>query len=256
MMRKLFFAVVAVAALTFASCGNKSNANAEAVDSTTVDTTALAPETMTTFKALSAQLISALDEGSADAVTQALANFEAMYKTLANTGNLEDLKGYGVLVKNLIAENADKIKSVANGNATIASLVSSIEALPTSAGVTLEDAKSAVSEQAVGLANESLQKGASAEATAEAATEALKNASAAAKESMEDAAANAKSAAKAAADQVASDAEKTANEAKEGINNAVKDVEKSVNKTTKEAKQKTGEAIDKASNAVKGKLGL
>lgn len=249
MMKKLFFAIVAVAAITFTSCGNKTNANAEAADSAMVDTTALAPETMSTFNALKAQLIKALDEGNAEGVTTALANFEAAYKTLANSGELEDLKGYGMLVKNFVAEQADKIKSVASGDVTIANLVSGIEALPTSAEATLEDAKSAVSEKAISLANESLQKGAAAEATAEAAAEALKNAPAAAKEAMENTVSNAKAAAAAAANEAA-------NNAKENMDNAAKDAEKKMDDATNEAKKKTGDAIDNASNKLKGKLGL
>lgn len=242
MMKKLFLAIVAVAAITFTSCGNKSNANAEAADSARVDTTALAPETKSTFNALRAQLLKALDEGNAEEVTTALANFEAAYKTLANSGELEDLKGYGMLVKDFVAGQADKIKSVAGGDATIANLVSGIEALPTSAEVTIEDARSAVSGRVVGLANESLQKGAAVEATAEAAAKALKNAPAAAKEAVKNTVSDAKNAAEAAA--------------AEAANNAAKEAGKKMDNTTNEAKKKASDAIDNASNKVKGKLGL
>jgi hypothetical protein len=245
-MKKLFFAVAAVAALTFASCGNKSNANAEAADSlkdsTMVDAADLAPETVSTFNALSTQLTDALEEGNTEEVTQALANLEAAYKTLANSGNLEEVKGYGLRVKKLIAEHEAKIKSVADGDVTIANLISGIEALPTSAEMTLNDAKNAVSNDVVDLASEALQRGAAAEASAEAAAEALKNAPAAAKEAAKEAAENAVSEAKNAANAAANEA---ANNARENVDNAAND-----------AKQKAGAAIDDAASKVKGKLGL
>ncbi|MDD2602275.1 MAG: hypothetical protein PHX91_04945, partial [Prevotella sp.] len=60
-MKKLFFAVLAIAALTISSCGNKTKNAAEATDSlvdstAVVDTTALAPETQSMFKILSYKL--------------------------------------------------------------------------------------------------------------------------------------------------------------------------------------------------------
>lgn len=240
MMKKLFFAVVAVAALTFASCGNKSNANAEAVDNAKVDTTALASEAELIYNALRAQLVKALDEGNAAKLTTALANFEAAYKTLANSGKLEDLRTFGVRIKNLISEQADNIKKVADGDVTISSLVSDIEGLPTSSDITLEDAKSAVSEKAVGMANEGLQKGADAAATVEEAENALK----------EDFA-NAKNTAKAAADEVENSANEVAKDAEKGMNNVKGDFEKAKQGIEKAAK-KVEKDTNKTINDIKG----
>lgn len=251
-MKKVFFAVAAVAALSFASCGNKTNANAEAADSIAtemVDTTALAPETKSTFEALSAQVTKALDGNDTQSLTTALANIAAAYKTLANSGKLEELKGYGQLVKNFVNEHADKIKSVAGENATINSLISGIQALPTDANATLDAAKAAVSDKTVGLAAEALQKGAAAGATAEAAAEALKNAPTAATEAVNNAVNNAK-------EQAQQKANEAVDAAKEKAQQKVDEAAKKTNEAVNNAKDKaTNAASDAAKKAVKG-LGL
>lgn len=245
-MKKLFFAVAVVAAISFASCGNKTNANAEAADSladtTLVDTTALAPETMSTFNALSSQVTSALNGGDAKSLTTALANLVATYKTFANSGKLEELKGYGRLVKNFVNQHADKIKSIAGDNAAVTGLLNGIQALPTDASATLEAAKNAVSADAVGLASSALQKGAAAGATAEAAAEALKNAPATATEAVNKAVTDAKASVEKKATETVSNAKEKANEA----------ADKAVNN----AKEKAGAAVDDAASKIKGKLGF
>lgn len=240
-MKKLFFAVAAVAALSFASCGNKTSAPADTADTAaveTVDTTALAPETMSSFNALKGQLSKAIEGNDAKSITTALANLAATYKTLANTGKLEELKGYGQLVKNFVTEHSDKIKAVAGNNAAIAKLVEGIKALPTDANATVDAAKAAVSAETVGLASSALQKGAAAGATAEAAAAALKDAPEAAAK---------------AVDAAVNDAKEKASEA---ATKAVDNAKEKANQAVDNAKQKaTDAAANAASKAVKG-LGL
>ncbi|MGI6242457.1 MAG: hypothetical protein ACOYJK_02790 [Prevotella sp.] len=239
-MKKLLFAVVAVAALTFASCGNKSKTNAEApVDSAMLDTASLSSETKVIFKTLSLQLTSALDGNDVEGVSKALANLAAMYKTLANSGNLTDMRIYGRLAQNLVDEHSDAINSIGDENETVSKLYSCIKDLPVSDDATLEDAKDAVSDEAVNLASESFQKGALAGATAEAAAEALGNA-----------ATNAKNAAVDAADNAVDNAKEGLNEAKENVNEATKKASEDVEEAAKNAKEGLDKATKKAGNAI------
>lgn len=251
-MKKLFVAVAAVAALSFASCGNKTNAVADAADSLAaeqVDTTALAPETKSTFDALVAQLTKALDGNDAKGLTTALANLAATYKTIANSGKLEELKSYGQLVKNFVTEHADKIKSVAGNNSAISNLVSNIQSLPTDAGATLDAAKAAVSNETVGLASAALQKGAAAGATAEAAAAALKAAPAAATEAVSNAANK-------AVDNAKEKAAETVDAAKAKVQEKANAAAEKTNEAVNNAKEKAANAAaNAASKAVKG-LGL
>ena len=84
----------AVIAITFASCGNKTNANAETTD-TTVDTTAVSN---TTVNAAADSITSALSSqlGAKDATTlqTTIATIQAKYAELVKSGNLEEAKVY------------------------------------------------------------------------------------------------------------------------------------------------------------------
>jgi hypothetical protein len=228
-MKKILFLAAAVAAMTFAACGNKSQSAAPAADSAqsdsvaAVDTASLAPEAKAALGALTLQLQKAVESKDPKAVTTALANLEATYKTLVNTGNLNDAKTYGSAIKQFVSENADSIKQIASGNTTIAELVNGIANLPTTAETTAEEAKAAVSEDVVNLASSAIAQGASAKATAEAAAAALKNAPA-------------------TAASVASAAATTA------VETAKTNAENKVNEKVNETKEKANDAVNKAAN--------
>lgn len=283
-MKKLLFAVAAVAAVAFASCGSKPKAGVENAEPV-VDTTALAPELKVSFEALSSHLTNALNNNDSAEVSKALANLVTMYKTLANSGQIEELKRYGIRVKSLVEEHAAEIKNLAAESPAIAKLYANVEALPVAANTTLEEAKAAVPEETVGMASKALQKGAEAGATAEAATEALKNAPAAAneavskamadtkettKEAVEDAkqevseaAGNTKHAAKKVANDAKQEVSEAAGKTKNATNKAVNNAKKEINeaaKNTKDAVNKAAKAtkkeVNKAAHNVKDKLGL
>lgn len=228
-MKKLLFIIAAIAALVFVGCGSKSKTKTETAEPL-VDTTELAPDLKLGFDALSTtQLTNALKSNDAESVTKALANLTAMYKTLANSGQLDELKRYGMLAKNLVEEYAGEIKNLATEIPAISKLYSNIEALPVSANTTLDEAKAAVSDEAISMASETFQKGAQAGATAEAAAEALKNAPAAAKETMSEALTDTK--------ETANDAAKSA---KKEMTDAVNNTKAAASDAAKNAKNKFG----------------
>ena len=237
-MKKLIFALVAVAAFTFASCGgNKTKGPEAATDSAIVNNDSLNAETMGVLKALKMQLTSAIDAGKSDQVVTALANMSAIYRTLANAGKLEEVKGYGDVVKAFVNEHNDAITKLIGDNEMGKSILSEIENLPTSQDATLEDAQAAVSDHSVSMASEAFQKGAVKGATAEAAADALKNAAAATGDDLKE---------------KAQDLKEDAKDAAQDLKEKAQDVSQDVKEKAQDVKQDAKEAADKA----KEKLGL
>lgn len=246
-MKKLFFAVLAIAALTISSCGNKTKNAAEATDSlvdstAVVDTTALAPETQSMFKILSYKLSDVIAKKDPKVLTTVLADIASSYKALVNAGNLKDALPFAQLVKDYVAKNAEAIKTIASGNETINGLLTTIQNLPTDAATTAEAAKAAVTNDAVNLASTTLQKAAAAGATAQAAAAALKSMPTVAAET-----------AATAVDQAKAAAVDQANQTVEGAKQEATDA---ANKTVTDAKAKANQSIDDAAAAAKKGLGL
>lgn len=256
-MKKIFIASALFAALTLASCGNSNKTAAPAADSTAtdsieqVDTTALAPEAKTALSTLTATATEAIKNKDPKVLTTTLANLQATYAALVNAGKLDDAKTYGSAIKNFIVQNADAIKSVASGNATIASLIDGIKNLPTTAETTADQAKAAVASDVVSLASPYLQKAAATTATAEAAAAALKNAPTTVQEAAAAIAGNAKTAAETAAQNAVTSAENAAvSKANEAVTNAQNKANEAVQKEQQKAAKKVNEAQKKANDAV------
>jgi len=146
MKKILLFACAAVFA--FASCGNKAAAPAEENDSTAVE--AVVSETV---ESAIADVKAALETGDVTKVQGVLATLQATYADLVKSGKLEDAKAYASKIQEFVAENTEAIKKVANGEATIASLIEGIKNLPTSAEATAEEAAAAVQADAISLAD-------------------------------------------------------------------------------------------------------
>lgn len=220
-MRKFLLMFVAVTALMLASCGNKTNAGAaKEADSAAVDTgtaAALAPETQKTFDALTNQLTSDIESKNPSKIVTSLANLQVIFKNLVESGKLEEAKSYGNAIKQFVSEHADAIKSAAAGNATIASLIESVENLPTSAAATAEEAKAAVISDVIKLASPAIVKGTTAVEDAQAAAEAVKNAPDEAKAAIENKANEEASKAKQKANEAV---DKAASKANDAVNNA------------------------------------
>lgn len=260
-MKKLFIFAAAIA-LTLTSCGNKTQNNAANADSdTTVTenvegseaTAELSSEQQATVDNLTAELQKAVEAKDAKGTISTLANLQTIYKNLVEQGKLDEAKAYGSAIKKFVNDNAESLKSLASGNTTVASLVNGIVNLPTSAAATAEQAKAAITSDAVNLASSAIAKGETTVATAKAAAEMVKNAPTAVK-------AAAETAAKTAVDNAAASAEKKAtdavNKANEKATEAVKKEQQKAADKINEANKKANDAVNKAAGkALKG-LGL
>ena len=218
-MKKVFVAAIAVVAISFASCGSKTEQAADAADSTEVvanDASAAADEIIS---ALSEQI----EKKDASALQATLESIKAKIAEYIST-NPEVAKEYLGKVQGFLKDNAESIKAAVGNNAAVSSLIDGIAAVPSESVDALVGAGDAL--KALGI---------DASAKTDAAVEGAKDAAA---EKVNEAVEGAKEAA----------AEKV-NEAKDAA------AEK-VNEAKDNAKQKAGDAVDKAAAGVKGKLGL
>ena len=257
--------LAAALALTFSSCGNKTqntaaNADSAAVVANEEGGAELSADNQTTIDNLTAELQKAIDAKDAKTTISVLANLQTIYKNLAEEGKLEEAKAYGSAIKKLVNDNAESLKTIASGNSTVESLVNGIINLPTSAAATAEDAKAAITSDVVKLASPAIAKGETVVETAKAAAEMVKNAPEAvknaAKSAVNNAASTAENAAKTAVDDVANKANAAAAEGKKKLEEKRNADRQKAAEKVNEANKKANEAVNKAADkALKG-LGL
>ena len=200
-MKKIVFVVMAVAAIGFTSCGNKTQ-QAEAVDSVAIVDSLAGAAAQGDIDAISALL----NGGDATKLGEALAAVKEKIAKLIKE-NPEVAKEYVAKVQNFLSENSEKIQAVVGQNETVQIAVNALtEAEPddiikgflTSVG----DAATEVKDAAVDAANEQVD---------------------AAKQAVEDKANEAKDAADKKVQETKDAAKQKANDA---IDNAAKDVKK------------------------------
>lgn len=251
---KKAFVFAAALALTFSSCGNKTqntvaNADSAAVVANEEGGAELSEDNKTTIDNLTAELQKAIDVKDAKTTISVLANLQTIYKNLAEEGKLEEAKAYGSAIKKFVNDNAESLKTIASGNSTVESLVNGIINLPTSAAATAEDAKAAITSDVVQLASPAIAKGETVVETAKAAAEMVKNAPEAVKNAAENAA-------KAAVDDAATKASNAAAEGKKKLEEKRNAERQKAAEKVNEANKKANEAVNKvADKALKG-LGL
>lgn len=239
-MKKILLLLTAVVAISFASCGNKSN-SPQATDSAATDTAAITAGTQKTIENLTGALSQCIQNKDTKGVIVSLANLETIYKNLVDSGKVEEAKTYGSAIKEFINNNAESLKNIASGNTTIASLVSGIQNLPTTAATTAEEAKAAVSSDVVSLASDAIAKGTTTVATAEAAADAIKNAPETVTKAATTIASSAAEGAKTAVEnKVNEKVTETQTKANDAINNAANKANQKVNDATNKALKDLG----------------
>lgn len=195
-MKKILFAVMAIAAISFTSCGNKTQ-QAEATDSTEV-----AINAEEEANAVIDNLKAFVAAGDADKLTAALEEVKNMVGEFV-LNDPDAAMTYVTTVQNYLKENAEQVKAVVEKNADAASAVAvfmetepevMVSAIVEKVSDKTEDAKETVEE--------------AKDEAVDAAKQTVEDAKAAAKQNVEDA--------KAAAKQKANDA----------VDNAAKDVKK------------------------------
>ena len=199
-MKKIFFAVMAVAAIGFTSCGNKTQ-QGEAVDSVAIVDSIATGAAQVTIDALSADI-------EAGDVSKLQATLESIKTSVAQLlkENPGVAKEYVAKVQTFLKENADKVKAIVGDSEAAAAAVSAITEMDPDAVVNglLEQVGNAASDAkdaAVEAANEKLEEAADAanqkvEEAKEAANQKAEEAKNAAKEKANEAIDNAAASAK------------------------------------------------------------
>ena len=230
----------AVAVLSLASCGNKSNASANA-DSTATDTTAVdsaandstvsaiqsgdAKAAPATVAALTKEIQARIASKDTQGLTTLLANAKAKIAELAKS-DPSAAKAYVSQLQQYINQHASEIKAIAGGNATVNQVVDEVKSLNPEKVVSA--IASAAGTDAKNIANSAAE---TAKSTAENAVNSKVN----------EATNAANAAKKAAEDKATKEVTKAQNKANEAVN---------------KANQKANDAVNKAAGkALKG-LGL
>ena len=120
-MKKIVFAVMAMVAIGFTACGNKTQQAEVAVDSTAIVDSLASAAAQTDIDAISALL----NGGDATKLQEALA---AVKEKIANLikENPEVAKEYVAKVQDFLKENDDKVKAIVGDNAAVQTAVSAI----------------------------------------------------------------------------------------------------------------------------------
>ena len=193
-MKKILLAVMAVAAIGFTSCGNKTQQAgevAEAVDSVAIIDSIAQGAAQETIDALSADL-------EANDVSKLQATLESIKAKIAEIvkNNPEVAKEYVVKVQTFLKENADKVKALVGDNAAVAAALSAVTDIEPASVVNglleqVGDAATEAKDAAVDAANQKVEE--AKQAAADKANEAKEAAKEKANEAIDNAAASAKS---------------------------------------------------------------
>ena len=193
-MKKILLAVMAVAAIGFTSCGNKTqqtDAETAAVDSVAIVDSIAQGAAQETIDALSADL-------EANDVSKLQATLESIKVKIAEIvkNNPEVAKEYVVKVQTFLKENADKVKALVGDNAAVAAALSAVTDIEPASVVNglleqVGDAATEVKDAAVDAANQKVEE--AKQAAADKANEAKEAAKEKANEAIDNAAASAKS---------------------------------------------------------------
>lgn len=193
-MKKILLAVMAIAAIGFTSCGNKTQQAgevAEAVDSVAIIDSIAQGAAQETIDALSADL-------EANDVSKLQATLESIKAKIAEIvkNNPEVAKEYVVKVQTFLKENADKVKALVGDNAAVAAALSAVTDIEPASVVNglleqVGDAATEAKDAAVDAANQKVEE--AKQAAADKANEAKEAAKEKANEAIDNAAASAKS---------------------------------------------------------------
>lgn len=188
-MKKLFIMAMAVAAIGFTSCGNKSAEKAEAGEQTTGISAVTEAATEITE-----QLKEKIAAGDSKAINEIIETATAKVAEFVAKGDAEAAKAYQEKIKTFVEENADKIKAAVGNDETVSKLIDSFANIPTDVESTINEA---------------------GEKAKEAGEKAVEDAKAAAEQKVEDAKQK-------AADAAAQEVEKAKQKANDAVNNLLK----------------------------------
>lgn len=252
-MRKVILSIMAVAAISFTSCGDKATTNAtdkdslDAVEATDSNTVAVP----TVEQAIS-DITESLEAGDKAALETKVEAAQAAVASLVQDGKLDEAKAYAEKIQNFVKANKEKL--AATGSALVSSFVETTEKMNLdNLEATAKDWASAVKSAAEGSGQQVMSdvegavKDAASDVTGKA--EEVKDKAQAAKQAAEDEAAKLKA--------KADEARAKAADAKAKVENAPQQAkeaaQQAVDKAKQDARNKVNEEVNKGLNKVFGK---
>lgn len=153
-MKKIFFAIMAVAAVTFSACNGTAKGGAE-TDSVAVEAEAeTAVETNVEDADATVSALSAAVEANDAEQTQSLLQKAQEYVAkLQAEGKIDEAKAYLAKIQQFIADNKEKIAEYTAGNETLAGIVSAVKAIPVDAAGIAADAAQKANDAAAAAAD-------------------------------------------------------------------------------------------------------
>lgn len=215
-MKKLFYSVLAVVAVTAVSCNSKSTpASEEVADTTAVVETVDSAVVVTEAEELAKEMTENLSADKKDKLAELSKKAQERISQLIAAGDTAAARAYSAQLKKFVSDNVEKIRSIANGDQTVNSLVNIVST--TSAKDLVEGVKNAVKADADAIASD---------------------VEAGVKQKVEDAKADAQ----AKVENVKAEAKAKAEEAKQNLRN---EVNNKVNESAQKANQKINDAANK-----------
>lgn len=223
-MKKLFIPAIAALCMFAASCGNKTQPNVNPADTLTA---VPAVEDASDVESLTSTLDAQLAASDKDGLQATIAAIRETYESYVKNGDMQNATTYATTIKEYLESHADQIKKIAEGDATITDIVSTVTNIPTDAETTVEQAK----EYIKSLPTVEEAANAAADKAKEAATEKVNDVKNAAAEK----------------------ANEKVNEAKEKTSKAVEDTKEKTNKAINDASKKASDAVNNAASKLLGK---
>lgn len=250
-MRKVILSIMAVAAISFTSCGNKTE-NGGDVDSTANEMEVSVLPDWTNAESAVKSLDASLEIGTPEDVEDCVEKMEAQVAKLVEQGKLDEAKAYAEKIQNFVKANKEKL--AATGSALVSSFVETTEKMNLdNLEATAKDWASVVKSAAEGSGQQVVSdvEGAVKDAAGDVAgkAEEVKDKAQAAKQAAEDEAAKLKA--------KADEARAKAADAKAKVENAPQQAkeaaQQAVDKAKQDAKNKVNEEVNKGLNKVFGK---
>ena len=160
-MKKILFAIMALAAITFTtSCDGtgKTNTPNDSVNADSIVTEApVAPEA--NVDAMISSLSTALAENDVEATQTFLQKAQAYIAKLQEEGKIEEAKAYIAKLQQFIKDNEEKISQFTANNKTLSNIVSAVKAIPVDVTNAAADAAESAKNAATDAANNAVESG-------------------------------------------------------------------------------------------------
>lgn len=128
-MKKAFYSLMALAAISFASCGGNTKSEVVTEDSTGVENVASEEEVVTAVD----KIATALESGDAATVQTNVQNLSTKIQQLIESGDVETAKAYALKLQEWYNQNKEKVEGLAQNGTTIEQLINAAVALPVNA---------------------------------------------------------------------------------------------------------------------------